>query len=435
MDKNSTVPKKVKSKEYTLRDLPPYGAIPEFVENPFAPPGHRVSVEYSLPERSVSSVLRQSPECGYFSQKLVCCNDVWYHEEYLDEYDNPLSFWYGSRKKEENEEFQEKLKAMQMLDVWAVSPDGEDSENIPENSDCEKPDITPMTEEEKRQKRKFNRNRTKWKFRMLINLNKMHHMYSLSFSYRTNKEIIARGGKPVPGLREILPLEQQRDRNTVMKAVAKGIRRLRQHFKGDFPYIVVLEKHTGQRAEIAADPNKIGTYHIHIATSKYLDARVLQKLWGFGTARTDNFNKKRKSGSRGTNDPGRDMIYDPGLYMSKYMEKDMDDAELHGKRAYSPSQGLVQPKPIRDDAEIAQLLKEAEGRSVVVYDEMTDCEFSLRRKGQEPEQVHFKKRTRILNFRKPSGVSCRREPDDAGGVGASYAPTHSPPGRAQVVGN
>ena len=426
MNNHKPVQKNVK-KEYQLDSQKVYfppEPVPHYIENPFTRGG--LDVEWEIPPKTQRFRPTVS-DVGYSSKKLFCCGDVWYLKEYFDAAGETFPFRYGPlEKREMRSELVEEIKRIDMLNVTAApeyldgDPILEELTEISRNETLQESPETPekreWTEEEKQEKRKINRAHAKQNLRMLCNLNTLHYMYTLTFAPELHEN--------VKGLRFILPLEKQHDRHEIEKAWNKrrsAISRWYKKHDREFRYVKVLEKHLGNNAE--EESCKVGTYHIHLATDKPIDKHILQKLWGYGVVWIDDFSKGRSSGTRSKQDPGRDKaVIDPGVYMSKYMEKDFDDAALHGYKAYSPSHSLKRPKPIRDESEIAELLQQSHAESHTVYDTTFEAKYKLYRQGEAPEQVTLMIRSRIFNFRSGAQKVARTCPIHAGGVGVSSNP-------------
>lgn len=408
--------KRVKSKIYRLNPGRVLGAspVPVLLESPLSPPGQEFSwftPSYQVP---ISAVLSRR-EGGFSSKRLYQCGDVWYYDEFFDEKRVPFRFEYGPRPEAPKSFDVNSLGAWlrgDLQDGTVILTDSvknvvEFAENSVNNPD-EFTERTPFTDEQKQAKTKINRANAKKTLRMTVNLNALHYMYTLTFAPRLHEN--------VPGLRFILPLEEQKSRLAVEKAWDKRRGVLARWCKKqgyEFRYVKVLEKHLGNKAEEVTE--KVGTYHIHLATDKPIDKDVLQRLWGFGVVWVDDFNKPRRKGQRSKGDPGRDReVCDPGIYMSKYMEKDFDDADLHGFRAYSPSQNLKHPRPLRDEEVVKKEIEMSGAEEFTVFDKEFTIEYAIFRKGQEPHRVKLIKRHRIFNFRVPPKHHEGLHPDMAG---------------------
>lgn len=362
MNNDNTLPEIVKSKKPS----------PELISLWWnSPPGE-------FPTSANPSTIYLSKEWGYSSKKLTPCGDVWYLEEYFDTDGRPVKFLHGSRKARDKNS-----RLFSALKLWAEQDCKGDFPDIP---DCKKPEKVPYTDEQKCKKGKINRGHSKRNMRQYVNRNKLTFMGTLTFALRLHKN--------VPGLRMILPEEKQRDRKEVERVWHNRLGVIRKHLRSmgiDFKFVKVLEKHDSEKTS----SRKRGTYHIHFATDRWVDEFLLQRLWGYGTADMEDFNRPRPKGTRGKNDPGRGVVVDPGMYMSKYMEKDFDDAELHGyQKAFSRSQNLKKPVPERDESVINGMLQKKQAESHVVFDKTCDVEYML---GDKP--IHIKKRLRIMNFR------------------------------------
>lgn len=344
-------------KEYVLREP---GVLlqeptPQYLENPFAPPGHEIDVVWKSP--LPVPYAQQFNEGGSSSEKLFRCGLVWRRYVFYDEEMNRKRFQYGYTlgkhpehpQEEDIDAWYERYKMAQFvkgLDL-AVPEQDDTEEDEPKN-----PSRT-LTPEEVEQERQRDRERRKRKQKAAVqnyvNKNYLMYMYTFTFALERNDR--------VKGLRFVLSEEEQRDREHVEKAWNTRLTYMRRKLRErgiDFRFVKVLEKHESDHT----DPRKRGTYHIHLATDREIDKHVLQQWWGYGVVWVDNFNKsKQRRHGKTVNVQREGAVKDPGWYMAKYIDKDFDDAEAHGKRAYSPSQNLRKPIPDRDEEENTNTLQ------------------------------------------------------------------------------
>lgn len=276
-------------------------------------------------------------ETGCSSEKLFRCGEIWERYTFYDKKMNRKRFAHGFSQSDDDI----KNAGMQAFNEYRVRRFLEEFTGE-EPEEPEKQEKRHMTEEEKKHERQRRKRKQKKAVQRYVNLNRLHYMYTFTFALEENEG--------VKGLRFILLEENQRDRGEVEKVWNKRLTCIRRALKRqgrEFKFVKVLEKHNGKKT----DPRKRGTYHIHLATDKPIDKEELQTLWGYGVVWVDNFNKsKKRVNGKAVNVEREGAVNDPGRYMSKYMDKDFDDAEKHGyRRAYSPSQNLKVPQPDRDE--------------------------------------------------------------------------------------
>lgn len=112
----------------------------------------------------------------------------------------------------------------------------------------------------------------------------------------------------------------------------KFIKRIKTRFK-KFLYVVVIEF------------QKRGAVHFHLLCNlPYVEAKELAKIWGHGFIKINRI----------------DNVDNVGAYVTKYMTKDSVDERLAGKKCYSMSKGLKQPKEYTDETEIAEIMENLE---------------------------------------------------------------------------
>lgn len=120
-------------------------------------------------------------------------------------------------------------------------------------------------------------------------------------------------------------------------------RKLKRAF-GEVQWVLVLELHDSDKtAEV-----KRGTYHLHFATNQYLDWAAINDLWGHGNVRFDDFTKPKKG--------RKDIVRNPGAYMSKYIGKSFDKHTSHLKR-FTCSRNTLRPQKISLETAEAILLQ------------------------------------------------------------------------------
>lgn len=331
------------------------GSTPVFIENPFTPKGHEISIEWR--KETQPSYFQRFNEGGKSSEKLYRCGMYWRKVTFFDANLNRQYFHYGyantkAKKPEESAkdalaEWYKEYEARQFLQH--LTPEAPETETHQEHA--RRSERTPEEIEQEREHDKQRRKRKQEQaLKNLVNKNYLCYMYTLTFALECNEK--------VKGLRFILPEDQQRARKEIERAwnLRRGpiVQALRER-DIEFRYVKVLEKHDSDQT----DERKRGTYHIHLATDQPIDKYLLQKLWGFGVVWVDNFNKSKvKDADGNTVNVERDgCVISPGDYMAKYIDKDFNEADELGKRAYSPSKNLERVKPDRDETQNARFLQ------------------------------------------------------------------------------
>lgn len=115
-------------------------------------------------------------------------------------------------------------------------------------------------------------------------------------------------------------------------AFDKFVKRLKTRFKG-FQYICVTEFQ--QR----------GAVHFHLLCNlPYIPVAELEKIWGNGFVKINRI----------------DNIDNVGAYVTKYMTKDIDE-RLTGRKCYSMSKGLNEPKEYTKDDDIDEIMENIDG--------------------------------------------------------------------------
>lgn len=109
----------------------------------------------------------------------------------------------------------------------------------------------------------------------------------------------------------------------------KFIKRIKTRFKG-FQFVNVVEF------------QKRGAVHFHLLCNlPYVNVNDLAKIWKHGFVKINRI----------------DNVDNVGAYITKYMTKDSIDERLVGKKCYSMSKGLKQPKEYTNDGDIDELLE------------------------------------------------------------------------------
>lgn len=183
-----------------------------------------------------------------------------------------------------------------------------------------------------------------------VNANRLFMMWTFTFAPEMTEKM--------KFLKRILPVDDQMNRDTVMKKMNTFLTKLRKKCQSldiELKYVLVPEKHDSEET----DDLKRGTYHIHMVTNlEYFKHDDMQKLWGYGSVWYDDFRKEKKQiDGRVYNVERPDAVGNPGAYVAKYVTKNFDDAESWGKRSFTPSQNLIKPEDCRERNE--QTIKEA----------------------------------------------------------------------------
>jgi hypothetical protein len=323
-------------------------------------------------EASIDAAVRKAvAPLRTFSKKLFRCGLTWRKVSYFDEQMCPKFFTSGYSR--QCADFDPDNAYLAEIDDWRSSlglPLYEESELARR----EKHAAVKRRDEEflarERERDAFRRQRKqRTLLKDLVNKNYLHYMYTFTFALEGNGN--------VRGLRFILESDAQRDRDAVEQVWNTRLTSMRRTFKQqglDFKYVKVLERHTGgteRKDGRACDPRKMNTFHIHLATNIDIGKWILQELWGYGIVDITNFNEPDEK--RGG------VILSPGDYMAKYMDKDFDEADAAGKRAFSPSQNLIRPEADRDDHLVDDwfMVKPALGFTDFDKERIEECEQGL----------------------------------------------------------
>lgn len=118
-----------------------------------------------------------------------------------------------------------------------------------------------------------------------------------------------------------------KDMNFANNEFKKFIQRLKYHY-GDFKYLVVVEF------------QKRGAIHYHMLSDfGYIEHSDLEKLWGNGFVWINDLLKANKG----------KPVDNVGAYLVKYMNKNIIDKRLMGKKAYFTSRNLKKPEIIYEN--------------------------------------------------------------------------------------
>ena len=112
----------------------------------------------------------------------------------------------------------------------------------------------------------------------------------------------------------------------------KFLKRLKTRFK-NFQYICVIEF------------QERGAIHFHLLCNlPYVDIDELAEIWKHGYVKINRI----------------DNVDNVGAYITKYMTKDGIDSRLIGKKCYTMSKGLKQPKEYTEEQDIERILNNLE---------------------------------------------------------------------------
>ena len=110
----------------------------------------------------------------------------------------------------------------------------------------------------------------------------------------------------------------------------KFIERLKYRYSSiELKYIAVIEF------------QKRGAVHYHLLNNlPYIDVNELARVWGHGFIKLNKI----------------DNVDNVGAYVTKYMQKDLDDPRLLGRKCYMTSRNLNKPLKINNDSLVDELL-------------------------------------------------------------------------------
>ena len=109
----------------------------------------------------------------------------------------------------------------------------------------------------------------------------------------------------------------------------KFIQRLKYNY-GDFKYLAVVQF------------QECGAVHYHmLANLDYIDKEKLSKIWGKGFIKINDIKN----------------VDNVGAYIVKYMNKNIIDKRLMGKKAYFASKNLIRPEIIYEDIGLIECFK------------------------------------------------------------------------------
>nr|BAA07788.1 rep protein [Brevibacillus borstelensis] len=151
--------------------------------------------------------------------------------------------------------------------------------------------------------------------------------------------------------------ENVTDVDLANKAFKQFIRKLNGHVYGrgrvGLKYVTVIEF------------QKRGAVHYHCVffNLPFIDSGVIASLWGQGFIKVNSMKKRD-----GTN------CDNVGAYVTKYMQKELDDERLHGRKCYLVSKGLHQPEEIALDSFGLEKLR-ASIDSAKVYEAQFDTDY------------------------------------------------------------
>ena len=111
----------------------------------------------------------------------------------------------------------------------------------------------------------------------------------------------------------------------------------------NFAYIAVFERHMSDRTS----PAKYGSLHLHIAVSGYINYSMLRSCWRTAVQQVLKDGDYKGANIDVSKNRKGNLLQDRvriASYMSKYINKDMDDEYVKGQKRYWSSKDI--PKPI-----------------------------------------------------------------------------------------
>lgn len=128
----------------------------------------------------------------------------------------------------------------------------------------------------------------------------------------------------------------------------KFIKRLKYQY-GDIEYIVVIEF------------QERGAVHYHLLSNLgYVRNSTLKEIWGNGFVKINRI----------------DRVDNLGAYVTKYMQKDINDERLQGRKSYFRSKGLKQPIVYTQKKEVENLAVSLLHDLQPVYKNTVDSEYT-----------------------------------------------------------
>ena len=160
-----------------------------------------------------------------------------------------------------------------------------------------------LTQEESAQKTSFSVNRTRTEIRRLVNSNpQLNKFLTLTFGY----EMI--------------------DLNKANRLFNAYIRKMSQRFS-EFQYLAIIEfqKDVDYQGNLKKNG---GSVHYHLLCNlRYVQNKKLEKIWKHGFVKIKRI----------------DRVDNIGKYVCKYLQKEMDDKRMFGKKKFFRSQNLKKP--------------------------------------------------------------------------------------------
>lgn len=108
-------------------------------------------------------------------------------------------------------------------------------------------------------------------------------------------------------------------------------------------YAMFGSKIANLRYSVVPEFQKRGAVHYHVIfyNLPYLKANYLAEIWGHGFIKVNKI----------------DNVTNVGSYVCKYMQEDISDKRLEGKKSYFNSKGLFKPEEITDIKKVASLVE------------------------------------------------------------------------------
>lgn len=285
-------------------------------------------------------------------QKAWVTGDVFEVHSIYDEMLNPMPFMYDFSLGKTSDEMIQEAVSHVALQSWVDEMIEKNPSIVSEILDIQTPEPEPVSLEQQAVNRKKSLARAKHDAQLIIRKYRFYMMWTFTFALEPETEEDKKTHKDM-GIYHYLSQEEQQNRKTVGKAWNNFMTQLRKYCnEHDIPlqWLKVLERHDSDDTS----EEKRNTFHVHLATNlSYFNKKDLQKMWGYGEIEYSDYSKKQV-----TTSDGRKKNVDLGcqgdasFYMSKYIEKNFDDAHERKEKAFTTSTNVKTPKPIRDTQSI-----------------------------------------------------------------------------------
>ena len=304
--------------------------------------------------------------------KAFKCGDVLEVSSYYDEDMKPRYFQYGYTLSQSESKMSTLDLSELDLSEFAIEEEQEE-ERTPEQltledyvNGCIEPDsdleedlenTEPISDEKRDFYRLRSLKRAQRTCRRKIEAHRMTMMWTVTFALPPENDL-EKDEYLSRGIYRFLTGEEQRNREKIHKAWNVFVTQLRRVCKKEdisLKWLKVLERHDSEKTSEV----KRNTFHIHIATDLRMNKHRLQRLWGYGQVWFTDYEKLQcKSAEGKTKNVDFGVQRDPAFYMSKYMEKDFDEAKTLNEKAYTSSQNTGVPKPIYQEDEIEDMKRD-----------------------------------------------------------------------------